>query len=356
MLDSFKFLANPSPSYMIFWVTQNCNARCEFCFNWESNLQKNNDLSIKEIEQLAQNYNHLKYLTIAGGEPTLRSDLPAIVAAFVEYSGLQICSIVTNGIKWESLLKQAEEICVRYPNLALNIGVSIDYIGEQHDVNRKAKGCYDGAIKIIQGVKELRRSTCPNLMVNAVGTYTKESQDSILQTACTIMKEYKIPYVLNLIRGEVEDNNLKEVDIHQYYKVAREILEMEKKVIPQTTFQSNFRFALEEMGVDNIYQSVVTGQMQSHCVAGRETVVLESNGKLRLCEILPDDFGNVRDNAYNIPTMLQSAKAEKIVSNILKNNCHCTWECVNRANIAYDFKKWPKLLVTGFQKALIAKR
>ena len=122
--------------------------------------------------------------------------------------------------------------------------------------------------------------------------------------------------------------------------------------IPRTTIDAPFRFALEEMAVDNIYKSLTTGQMQIPCQAGRKAIVLESNGKLRLCEILPDDFGNIRDYDYDIPEMLREKEAMKVIDWVQDSKCHCTWECFNRANIVFDARKWPKLVSTAGRKAL----
>lgn len=353
--EPVRFLFSPSPSYMVFWVTQNCNARCAFCFNWEENLRKNRDLRLDEIEQLARKWGHLKYLTIAGGEPTLREDLPEIVRPFVEHAGLQICSIVTNGIKHASLLEQADRICSRHPDLLLNIGVSIDYLGEEHNRHRKASGCWEGCLEIIGGVKRLR-SRHPRLTVNAVGTYTADSSDSILETARAIMTTYKIPYIMNVIRGDVEDMTQRQIDPDHYHQTAREILRVQQSVLPDAGLDSALRFALEELGVDQIHREMVTGEIQSTCQAGREVVVLESNGRLRLCEILPDHFGNVRDHDYDVPGMLSSTESRQIIARMLRDNCHCTWECVNRANLAFDVKSWPRLAATGFRNMINASR
>lgn len=339
------------PSYLVFWVTQNCNARCAFCFNHEENLKKNNDLSIDEISRIASSWKGLRYMTLAGGEPTLRQDLPEIIDAFAVHSGLSMCSIVTNGLKWRSILEQAERACIRQPRIGINIGVSIDFLGAEHDSNRKVEGCFDGCIKVIEGVRELR-SRHPNLMVNAVGTYTKASASSIEGTARHIMTHYGIPYCLNLVRGSIEEPALKEIDIRHYEATARRILKMEETVIPRTTWMAPLRFALEEEAVGMIARTASGGGIQSTCVAGRQGVLLESNGNLRLCELRPDSFGNVRDHCYDVPGMLSSHASNKIVADMLMENCHCTWECLNRANAAFDATRWPRLALRVLRKHL----
>ena len=354
MLNRLKFLTSKTPVYLVYWVTQNCNARCPFCFNWEENLKKNNDLSVAEIGQLAKSLPNLKYITFSGGEPTLRSDLPALVAAFVKHSDLQNCTIVTNGFKWERMLDFLEEICSSHPKLLVNVGVSIDFIGPRHDEYRKLDGCYEGAVKVIKGIKTLR-DRYPRLMVGAAGTYTTATRDNFMETATHILKEFKIPFHPIYVRGEVEDPNLLSVDIDEYNAVSRKILGMAEHVLPWNSLEGAFRYALEDMALDAITRSETTKEMQTLCQAGRKALLLESNGNLRLCEMRPDSFGNVRDHGYDVPGMLQQEANRHIIDQVWDDKCNCTWECFVKASLPYDKKKWPRLMLLGARKAIKAK-
>ena len=75
MINDFKFLFQKSPSYIIFWIEQLCNFTCEHCFNYLENQKKRNNLSIEEIDKVSKNLKHIKYLTLAGGEPMIRKDI-----------------------------------------------------------------------------------------------------------------------------------------------------------------------------------------------------------------------------------------------------------------------------------------
>lgn len=355
MLEKIKFLTNKVPSFLVFWVTQNCNAACPFCFNFEENLKKNRDLSPEEVERIARHFPHLKYLTIGGGEPSMRKDLPDVIAPFVIHSGLQMCNIVTNGFQWERMLDHARAICSRFPKLGVNIGVSIDFIGEKHDEIRRLKGCYENSIRLIEAIKELRREHS-NIMVGAAGVYSAATADSILETGRYIMETYGVPYSVAYIRGEVEDMDLKTVNPDHYYGIAREILKMQETVMPFTTMDAPFRFALEEMAVDAIYRVAKSDEHVTYCTAGKKSILLESNGRLRLCEILPDHFGNVRDHDYNIPAMLQAASARPAIDRVRDEKCRCTWECFMRSSLAYDVKKWPSLMTRGLRRTVRAQR
>ena len=349
--DKIKFFFTDEPGYLIFWVTQNCNARCSHCFNWQENTKKNHDLKLDEIVQLAKNYGHLKYLTIAGGEPSLRRDLPDIVGAFVKHAGVQMCTIITNGYRWEPMLVQMEQICSRYHNIGLNVVVSIDAIGDAHDELRGLKGCYDGSMRLIAGIKELRKRF-PNVMVAANGVYSSSNADTILETGRHMLTKVEVPFSLALVRGDVENQEMLAVDVDHFKQVATELINLQESIIPQTTIDSVFRFALEEISLDGSCNIRKTGEPFTRCQAGRQGLVLESNGKLRLCEGLPNDFGNIRDFNYSIPKMLTTPEGKKTIDFVWDTNCRCDWRCYISASIPFDKKLWPRLAYTAFKKLL----
>jgi sulfatase maturation enzyme AslB (radical SAM superfamily) len=243
----------------------------------------------------------------------------------------------------------------RHPRLGMNVGVSIDYLGADHDHHRGLEGCFEGCERIIEGIREMR-SHHGNIMVCANGTYTKDNASSLLETAKTIMERHKIPFSIGLVRGDIHDEALKDISIAHYYETAREVLRLQRACIPATTLEAPIRFALEDMAVDNIYRSVVEDREVTKCQAGRRAVVLESSGGLRLCEILPDSFGNVRDHDYNIPALLERPESRALIEKVWQDRCHCTWECYNRASLAFDRRKWPELLVKTLGKAWAARR
>ena len=68
------------PVSLIFFVTSKSNLLCKHCFYWEElNLPKN-ELSLEEIEKVARSLPNLLTVSLTGGEPYLRPDLPQIVA------------------------------------------------------------------------------------------------------------------------------------------------------------------------------------------------------------------------------------------------------------------------------------
>ena len=70
-----------------------CNFTCEHCFNYIENKKRRNNLSLEEIEKISKNLGHLKYVTLAGGEPMIRNDVFEIIKIFKKNNGLQMVNI-----------------------------------------------------------------------------------------------------------------------------------------------------------------------------------------------------------------------------------------------------------------------
>ena len=81
------------------------------------------------------------------------------------------------------------------------------------------------------------------------------------------------------------------------------------------------------------------------CVAGDKLIVINEIGDVYPCEILPMKMGNLREAEYDIKRILSSKKAKKIKNFIKDTRCRCTFECATNANIVYDVKSYPKLLL-----------
>jgi len=127
-------------------VTYRCNCRCFMCQRWQD--PRRDELSLAEYRALAREFHGLGVcqVSIAGGEPLLRNDLPSIVAAFAGF-GMSV-NVCTNGILLQEraeALRRAGVSCVT---------VSLDGAGaETHEKARGAAGSYG---RIEQGIRHLK--------------------------------------------------------------------------------------------------------------------------------------------------------------------------------------------------------
>lgn len=145
VIHSRFFTKRPRPFTFSHMVTSKCNCNCSFCF-WKHH-KDNEDLTLPEIQRIYSEAKKEGYMNsiLWGGEPLLRQDFTEIAKA--SHDNGMYTKMATNG--W--YLEENHEFG-RYTDL---IFVSIDAIGEQHDIARGNKfGLFDKAVSGIEFFKK----------------------------------------------------------------------------------------------------------------------------------------------------------------------------------------------------------
>lgn len=144
-------------------VTDACNCRCSYCYVDGDGMTKPSGMSLRvaidSIDWLISNSSKHKHLLVCffGGEPLLRVNLIAEIIEYAERRGLESEKrfqfiIVTNG----TILN--EQIIDMLKRFDIELQISLDGIGLEHDRNRifaNGKGTYS---TIIKSIKKLRRA------------------------------------------------------------------------------------------------------------------------------------------------------------------------------------------------------
>ena len=88
------------PIYVHYGITHRCNLRCRMCNLWQSG-KKEEELSLEQLEELAEILVQIGtiQLSIGGGEPFVRPDLPEVVRTFLN-RGIGV-RVLTNGVAAE---------------------------------------------------------------------------------------------------------------------------------------------------------------------------------------------------------------------------------------------------------------
>src|SRR5438876_12106717 len=85
-----------TPPFLILFINSICNLTCEHCFYWQ-NLNRRDDLTFAEMEQLSRDIGRVEILNLSGGEPFLRPEFAEIVSLFVANNGAKQVYVPTNG-------------------------------------------------------------------------------------------------------------------------------------------------------------------------------------------------------------------------------------------------------------------
>ena len=141
----FRAWASRHPIWCGWQVTYRCNFRCRFCHYWYDPLGAQSEPTVSDYESGAKKlaaYGTL-LISLAGGEPTLRTDLPEIVRAIGRY---HFPFVTTNG--WFVTEQTAKELMQAG---VWGVSVSIDYSDPAvHDKRRGMDGAWEQAWKAVE--------------------------------------------------------------------------------------------------------------------------------------------------------------------------------------------------------------
>jgi cyclic pyranopterin phosphate synthase len=171
-------------------VTDRCNFRCVYCMPEEGMQWLNRDsiLSFDEIERVARVAVDLgiEEIRLTGGEPTLRPDLPDLVARVARLP-VRSLSLTTNGFLLRSMARPLAEAGLK------RINVSLDTL--QHDRFHQIARRH-GLDEVLAGLEELERH--PNIApikvnVVAMRDFTEDEVVAFAKLA------RRTPYVIRFI-------------------------------------------------------------------------------------------------------------------------------------------------------------
>jgi len=359
-----------TPQYLILFVTDRCNARCAMCFNPKAeNWTPGCDMSLTEIEKIARGFRRMIQLTISGGEPYLREDLPEIVRAFVRESGARFITLSTNAFMPDKVISATERILNENPEARFNFCISIDDLGERHDAIRRFKGGFERLLETFREALKLRRRF-NNVEIHTTTVLSTANRDRIHDVLDWIDEnlEAEVPEVL-LVRGSPRDPASAGVDLETYEAAARHIEKMSRRRAAGG-FKNKLITSLTAQMSAALVKSERENRMIVPCVAGGKLAIISADGTVDPCEIIEtlippqrrppglENFamGNMKESGYRIDEIWRSGKAERVRRFIRDTKCHCTFECALFASIIFGPAQWPLLATRAARDWIILRQ
>src|SRR3954468_14821267 len=127
------YVARRRPVLVHFEVTERCNARCAFCDFWKTPASAR-QYEIDSFADAARFFNPM-LVTWTGGEPLLRRDLEAMVAAVDRVPGLRYTTLITHGG-----MLTPERASALWDAGVHQFNISLDYLDGRHDEARGIPG------------------------------------------------------------------------------------------------------------------------------------------------------------------------------------------------------------------------
>jgi MoaA/NifB/PqqE/SkfB family radical SAM enzyme len=154
----YKFKVRNRIMGLRFTTTWKCNSRCITCAIWKYKDDGKNDLTIEEIDTFskAKYLQHVQYITLSGGEPTLRSDLPELIAVLHKNIPKATFGITTHGMNPDLEERVFRKILKVNPKIRFRlVGLSLNGPKHVHDKSRGIDGAWEKTIETYERLKNL---------------------------------------------------------------------------------------------------------------------------------------------------------------------------------------------------------
>ncbi|MDA2924110.1 radical SAM protein [Acidobacteria bacterium AH-259-L09] len=324
----FQPLKRRKLSSLIFFVTSKCNLSCPMCFYMDE-LNKNEDLSYEEIDQMTAQLPRFERLLLSGGEPFLRTDLAEVVKLFYKRNHVRSLSIPTSGFSKNLIKKTTLKILKDAPELRLSLGFSLDGLEKTHNEHRGSEQSYRRLMDTMADMVQMQNSY-PNLRINLNTVITSENITQLPKLMKLTRKlGLENRHSFELIRETPHNQsmrNLRTQDLSNFYREAL------MRQFPVQVGTKNIQDFLEYIQLMFRYKAqydyFAFGKKWQDftCVAGESMCVIDHNGEVRACE-LRKPLGNLKDHNYDLLKILQSPKGQAERKDIVDNRCSCTHVC-----------------------------
>jgi radical SAM protein with 4Fe4S-binding SPASM domain len=306
------FSSIPSAPYrMDLAVTYRCNNDCSHCYNARGREYPELDTSqwkriLDQLWSLG-----IPHIVFTGGEPTLREDLPELIA-YAEKNG-QITGINTNGRRLadKRFMQQLVDSGLDHVQITLE-----SHIPEIHDRMVKSKGAWQ------QTVHGLENALTSRLYVMTNTTLLQDNSPELTGTLGYLHK-LGVPTVgLNALiysgKGTQVNRGIRENELPPLLEIARRLTgEYDQRLIWYTpTLYCHFDPLLLELGVKG-------------CTAARYNMCIEPDGSVIPCQSYYSSLGNILteqwDAIWNHELAVSLRERRDVPS--LCNSCSLFSEC-----------------------------
>jgi polysaccharide pyruvyl transferase WcaK-like protein/MoaA/NifB/PqqE/SkfB family radical SAM enzyme len=346
-LRALRYLFTPRPwplelpVVVQFPVNDICDSKCQMCNIWQQKLDR--QIGATEARHLFSDplFARVRAVGLNGGEPTLRPDLADLGEAIADsLPRLRQISLITNGLHADRAIQRIDALADRllHRNTILDVMVSLDGVGETHDLVRGVPGNFANAVRVLDHLRSRK-------------------DDLSVRVGCTIIHDnvYGLHELLDFCKAR---------DVYVKFRLGvphRRLYNLEPpapKTIGKRTWIDTQPFALNDterwhisqflLGLARDYEpsnqqrffyrsladQVLHGApRRAGCDWQHRGVTVSSRGELMYCAVQSDVLGDVREGGAEQLYFERSDHLEQI----LKDKC---------ADCAHDYVGMPG----GFQQ------
>ena len=307
-----------------------CNSRCLTCNIW---MKREDELTLDEWDRILASLGRAPYwFTISGGEPLMYPHIVELAQLAYKHCRPGVINIPTNSIL-SSIPERVERIARSCPDSHLIVNLSLDGVGEKHDLIRGIPGNFDKFERRLEQLLSLRNSL-RNLTVGIHSVISRFNVHDVDELIGYADRSGVDQFITEIAEPRIE---LDTVGLH-ITPSAADYGEAVERVIAYAKgkrFRGMARFT-EALRIE--YYKLVRRILEEKdqvidCYAGWISAQIYSDGTVWPCCVRADNLGNLRDYGYDFKRIWFGEEIAKVRRSIAAKECHCTLANASYTNL-----------------------
>jgi MoaA/NifB/PqqE/SkfB family radical SAM enzyme len=307
-VEMARMLGRPTLPYKLEYIlTYACGSRCRTCNIWARYIddpeKRNEELSVDQIvASVASARDHVRWVSLTGGEITDRDDLVDIVEGIVDAVGdrLALLQFTTNGINPDRVEAAFSKILPLAEGIPTYITMSLDGIGKTYE---RVRGVPDGYARVQESMRRLEAMAGPDVSTSFQITLSElnhHEADALFDVASEGRERPIITMATNalqLTRGKAD------VDVREAGPEVREALRRAWRRYPlrgPKDLPPKLHLGLVQRFFDR-------GDAPLPCVAGHASLTIDAYGGVLQCDSRDTNLARLQDHYFDIPAMCRAS-------------------------------------------------
>src|SRR5260221_57015 len=235
-----------------------------------------------------------------------------------------ILNIPTNGIQDKIIPERIERVLQAAPTSDVIVNLSLDGVGEKHDIVRGVKGNFERAMRTYAGLKALK-GRYKNFTLGVHTVISTFNIDEFEHIYAFVRDELKPDSFISEIAEERVELDTVGMGITPPIQKYQPVIERLQEGIRRAEFNGVSRIiqAFPERYYDIVKRTLAVKRQVIPCLAGIASAQIAPNGDVWTCCIRAESVGNLRDHNYDFRATWSTAKANELRRSIKAGECYC---------------------------------
>ncbi len=211
------------------------------------------------------------------------------------------------------------------PTSDVIVNLSLDGVGEKHDIVRGVKGNFERAMRTYAGLKALK-GRYKNFTLGVHTVISNFNVDEFDNIRSFVLNELKPDNFISEIaeeRVELDTVGMGITPPIQKYQPVIERLQEDIRTAEYDSMIERVTQAFRDNYYDIVKRTLVEKRQIIPCLAGVASAQIAPNVDVWTCCIRAESVGNLREHNYDFGSVWRTAKADELRRSIKAGECYC---------------------------------